>query len=65
MDCLGNRAMLEAMEDKLRYRVIIFIEHLLNAYSMQGIVLGAKTKAHLNMSKTGSCLQVFIIKYSK
>lgn len=31
MDCLGNRAMLEAMEGKLRYRgtdcEIIFIEH--------------------------------------
>lgn len=69
IDCLGNRAMLEAMEDKVRYRgtdgEMIFIKHLLNAHSMQGTVLGAKTKAHLNISKTGSCLQVFIIKYRK
>ena len=43
----------------------IFIKHLLDAYSIQDTVLGAKTEAHLNTSKASSCLQVFIIKYSK
>lgn len=60
IDCLENRATLEAMEDKLVYRgtdcEMICIKHLLNAYSMQDTVLGANTELHLNMSKTGSCL---------
>lgn len=61
--------MLEAMKDNLGYREthceMIFIKQLLNAYSMQDTVLGAKAEALLNMNKAGSCLQVFIIKYSK
>lgn len=61
--------MLEAMKDKLGYREtdceMIFIKHLLNAYSMQDTVLCAKTEAHLNINKAGSSHQMFIIKYSK
>lgn len=61
--------MLEPMKDKLGYREtdceMIFIKHLLNAYSMQDTVQCAKTEAHLNINKAGSCRQVFIIKHSK
>lgn len=61
--------MLEAMKDNLGYRdtdcEMIFIKQLLNAYSMQDTVLGAKTEAYLNMNKIGSCLQVFMTKNSK
>lgn len=61
--------MLEAIKDKFGYREtnceMIFIKHLLNAYSMQDTVQCAKTEAHLKINKAGSYHQVFIIKYSK
>lgn len=61
--------MLEAMKDNLGHREtdceMIFIKHLLDAYSMQGTVLGAKIEAYLSMNKIGSCVHKFMLKYRK